>query len=73
MFSAWSVKDGARLRRVKPDFVKPGKMSRAEVLNLLGQLRRNRALTYILVSHDLAVVSRMCGRVAVMNNGKIVE
>jgi peptide/nickel transport system ATP-binding protein len=45
----------------------------AEVLNLLQRLRRERALTYILVSHDLAVVSHMCDSLAVMRDGEIVE
>ncbi len=45
----------------------------AEVLNLLSRLRRERDLTYILVSHNLAVVSHMCERLAVMRLGRIVE
>jgi peptide/nickel transport system ATP-binding protein len=45
----------------------------AEVLNLLRRLKAERDLTYILVSHNLAVVANMCGRLAVMNNGEIVE
>ena len=45
----------------------------AEVLNLLGQLRREHGLTYILVSHNLSVVAHMCDRLAVMNHGVIVE
>ena len=45
----------------------------AEVLNLLHRLKRERDLTYILVSHNLAVVAHMCGRLAVMNHGAIVE
>ena len=45
----------------------------AEVLNLLQDLRREKNLTYILVSHDLAVVSHMCNRLLVMNRGKTVE
>jgi len=45
----------------------------AEVLNLLTRLQRTRELTYILVSHDLAVVAHMCRRIAVMNRGIIVE
>ncbi|MEE9479293.1 MAG: ABC transporter ATP-binding protein, partial [Kiloniellales bacterium] len=45
----------------------------AEVLNLLTRLRREHDLTYILVSHDLAVVSHMCERLAVMRLGEVVE
>ncbi len=45
----------------------------AEVLNLLSRLRRERGLTYILVSHNLAVVSHMCERLAVMRLGEIIE
>lgn len=45
----------------------------AGVLNLLDKLRRDRALTYIMVSHDLRVIAHMCSRVAVMTQGRIVE
>ncbi len=45
----------------------------AEILNLLKQLQKKYAMTYILVSHDLAVIAHMCQRIAVMNRGKIVE
>ena len=45
----------------------------AEVLNLLQDIRMERKLTYLLVSHDLAVVSHMCNNVLVMNRGQMVE
>ena len=45
----------------------------AEVLNLLRRLKREHDLTYILVSHDLAVVSHMCERLVVMRLGEVVE
>jgi ABC-type dipeptide/oligopeptide/nickel transport system ATPase subunit len=45
----------------------------AEILNLLRQLRRQRQLSCILVSHNLAVISHMCDRLAVMNAGRLVE
>ena len=45
----------------------------AEILNLLKRLRRERGLTYILVTHDLPVVSFLCDRFAVMRHGRIVE
>ena len=45
----------------------------AEVLNLLQDIRIQRNITYVLVSHDLAVVSHMCNNVLVMNQGQVVE
>jgi len=45
----------------------------AEVLNLLEQLRADRRLTFVMVSHDLAVVTHMCDRLMVMQNGRAVE
>ncbi|WP_372840340.1 ABC transporter ATP-binding protein [Phaeovulum sp.] len=45
----------------------------AEVLNLLDRLRAERGLTYVLVSHDLAVVAHMCERLMVMQHGQTVE
>ena len=45
----------------------------AEILNLLAELRRSRGLTYLFVSHNLAVVAHLCDRLAVMRQGRIVE
>ena len=45
----------------------------AEILALLEELRVNRKLAFLFVSHDLAVVRNLCDRVAVMYNGELVE
>ncbi|MBD8688830.1 ABC transporter ATP-binding protein [Rhizobium skierniewicense] len=45
----------------------------AEVLNLLCDLRDQRTLTYVLVSHDLSVIAHMCDRVLVMKDGSFVD
>jgi peptide/nickel transport system ATP-binding protein len=45
----------------------------AEILNLLNRLRRELNLTFVLVSHDLAVISYMCERLMVMRNAAPVE
>ena len=45
----------------------------AEVLNLLADLRQHRNLTYILVSHNLAVVAHLCPQIGVMQGGEMVE
>ncbi|MEZ5797891.1 MAG: ABC transporter ATP-binding protein [Paracoccaceae bacterium] len=45
----------------------------AEVLNLLARLREERGLTFLMVSHDLAVIDHMTDRVLVMQHGRAVE
>jgi peptide/nickel transport system ATP-binding protein len=45
----------------------------AEILNLLADLQAARGLTYILVSHNLAVVAHLCPRIGVMQAGELVE
>lgn len=45
----------------------------AQILEFLGRLRIDFGLTYLLISHNLAVVQSMCARVLVMNRGKVVE
>lgn len=45
----------------------------AEILNLLNRLRRELGLTFVIVSHDLAVVSYMCERLMVLRNAQTVE
>ena len=46
---------------------------RSQILNLLRDLQQRLGLSYIFVSHDLAVVKHIADRVAVMNLGSIVE
>jgi ABC-type glutathione transport system ATPase component len=45
----------------------------AQVLDLLDRLRRELGIALVFVSHDIAVVARMCSRVLVMHSGIIVE
>ena len=46
---------------------------RAQILELITQLRASLGLTLILVSHDIGVVQSLCETVAVMKDGRIVE
>jgi peptide/nickel transport system ATP-binding protein len=45
----------------------------AQIINLLVDLRERFHLTYLFISHDLALVRFLCNRVAVMHNGVMVE
>ena len=44
-----------------------------QILELLQQLQKNRLLTYVLITHDLAVVRAMAHRVLVLRHGQVVE
>ena len=46
---------------------------RAQVLNLMSKLQKERNLTYLFIAHDLSVVRFICDRIAVIHKGKIVE
>ncbi len=45
----------------------------AKILNLLNQLKSEKDLTYLLISHDMNVVSYFCNKLVVLKNGKIIE
>ena len=45
----------------------------AQILNLLMELQQKTGVTYLFISHNLAVVKRICSRIAIMYFGRIVE
>ncbi len=46
---------------------------RAQVLNLMAKLQKERGLTYLFISHDLSVMRFICDRIAVIHKGDLVE
>ena len=70
----------ARALAVQPDFLICDESVaaldvsiQAQIINLFQQLRADLGLTYLFISHDLAVVDILSHRIAVMQNGKLVE
>ena len=70
----------ARSLIVEPDFIIADEpisaldvSIRAQVLNLMSELQKQRNLTYLFIAHDLSVVRFICDRIAVIHKGKIVE
>ncbi len=45
----------------------------AQIINLLSDLQQRLGLSYLFISHDMAVIQHVCKRIAVMYKGKIVE
>ncbi len=45
----------------------------AQILNLMSELKKEQGVTFILISHDLAVVAWLCEKVAVMQKGAVIE
>jgi ABC-type glutathione transport system ATPase component len=47
--------------------------TRSQVITMLDELRRTTTTAYLLITHDIAVARRLCTRISVLNEGRVVE
>ena len=48
-------------------------LCRPQIVDLLKKLQRDTQMSYLMISHDLALVQAMCDRVLVMYQGRVIE
>ena len=70
----------ARALAVKPEFLICDEATSAldvtvqsQIIALIKQLQQSRKMTVLFISHDIALVSQICNKTAVMKDGKIIE
>ncbi len=70
----------ARAMALNPDFIVADEpvsaldvSIQAQIINLFSDLKEQRELSYLFISHDLSVVEHLCSKIAIMYLGKIVE
>ena len=63
----------ARALAVSAPVVYPADSLQSQIIALIKQLQQSRKMTVLFISHDIALVSQICNKTAVMKDGKIIE
>lgn len=70
---ARALASGARILLLDEPTSALDKTTQKEILTLLQHLQHKRALSYVVISHDLDVIRAMCAEVLVVDSGKVIE